>query len=153
MSKEELLRRAEPTVTVGFVPPVLARQVPDPRAGPRAAAASSRGTGHSGGQHARATAAADCEMHTQLYPPGADVIRPWTTAAKDSGTLQAADTARPPPHVRHACIAVRVRVRLAEHTAMVLTSAICAPSSLPTCTVAATHISATGKWNGIGQQQ
>lgn len=40
MSKQELLRRAEPTVTVGFVPPVLARQVPDPRAGPRAAARS-----------------------------------------------------------------------------------------------------------------
>jgi hypothetical protein len=27
MSKEELLRHAEPTVGMGFVPPVLARQV------------------------------------------------------------------------------------------------------------------------------
>lgn len=36
---------------------------------------------------------------------------------------------------------------------MGLTSAMCAPSPPPMRTVAATHISAAGKWNRIGQQQ
>jgi len=93
MSKEELLRHAEPTVGMGFVPPVLARQVCNTLVPPLAP------------QHATRVRRLPLNaiMLWQLYPPGAAVSRPWTGAIKDSGAPPAADAAHDQSQVR-ACV-------------------------------------------------